>query len=172
MLRSFLQASGNISQNFPSWMPKTVHLNGICKGHENGRCLKVGHVYLCVDHELRHLASYMKIIQVWISHFQTSVVVLVIILFAHMQKHAKSGCRQQELIQHGCASRGGGQDFLHHQVSNCSIKQQQRCGTYNRRMHLHGNLPHSRYGMEIMQHLKKKIQRCKEREGGREKGRE
>lgn len=97
-------------------MPNTAHLNNVCKDHENGRCLKIGHVYLCVEHAFRHLASYMKIKQVWIAHFQTSMVMLVII-FAYMQKHAKSGCGQQELIQHGCPRRGG-QDFLHHQVSN------------------------------------------------------
>lgn len=99
-------------------MPKTAHLNNVCKDHENGRCLKIGHVYLCVVHGFRHLASYMKITQVWKAHFQTSVVMLVII-FAPMQKHAKSGCGQQELMQHGCASRRG-QDFLHHQVSNAA----------------------------------------------------
>lgn len=100
-------------------MPKTTHLNNACKGHENGRCLKTGHVYLCVEHGFRHLASYMKITQVWIPHFQTSEVMLVINHFAYMQKHAKSGCRQLEIIQQGCARRGG-QDFLHCQVSNAA----------------------------------------------------
>lgn len=81
---AFLQASGNLSQNFPSWVPKTAHLNNVCKGHGNGRCLELGHVYLYVEHGFRHLASYMKIIQVWRAHFQTSTVVLLIICFAYM----------------------------------------------------------------------------------------
>lgn len=58
------QASGNTSQNFPSWVPKIVHLNNVCKDHGNGRCLKLGHVYLYVKYGFRHLASYLKITQV------------------------------------------------------------------------------------------------------------
>lgn len=166
-LRYFLKASGNVHQNFLSWMPETAHLNNICKGHENGRCLKLGHVYLCVEHGFRHLASYMKITQVWIAHFQTSVVMLVIILFAHMQKHAKCGCRQQELIQHGCASRGG-QDFLHHQVSKVASNNSRgvECTTWG--CTCMGICHGAGMGRRWCGIWEKDIQRCRDRKGGRE----
>lgn len=113
---AFLLASGNINQNFPSWVPRTAHLNNVCKDHGNGRCLKLSHVYLHVEHGFRHLASYLKNCTASVNSPLPDNHGWAVLT---CKKTAKRGCRQQELVQRGCASWET-QGFFYCQVSNAA----------------------------------------------------